>query len=119
VNHHPELHSPAAAAADFVNEAEHPPARAGFLAPVFAVLLAFTAAALLIGFADLGEYRALKVILQLGVAGTQAAVLALFFMDLRKADRVTALAVGAALFWTGILFVIMLTDYVTRHLGAI
>jgi caa(3)-type oxidase subunit IV len=54
----------------------------------------------------------------LAVAGTQAAVLALFFMDLRKADRVTALAAGAALFWSAILFGITMTDYLTRHLGA-
>ena len=115
---HPELHASAAAAEDFANEAEHVPAQAGYLGTVYLVLLAFTGLALLVGISDFGEYRGLKVTCALAVAGTQAATLALFFMDLRKADRVTALAAGAALFWTGILFAITLTDYLTRHLGA-
>jgi caa(3)-type oxidase subunit IV len=111
-------HDPAAAAADYVSEHQHPPAQAPYLATVFAVLLAFSGLAMIIGFVDWGEYRGLKVACQLVVAGTQAAVLALFFMELRKADRVTALAAGAALFWSAILFGIMMTDYLTRHLGA-
>jgi len=111
-------HDPAAAAADYVSEQQHPPAQAPYLFTVFCVLLAFTGLAILVGFTDWGEYRGLKVVCQLAVAGTQAAVLALFFMDLRKADRVTALAAGAALFWTAILFGITMTDYLTRHLGA-
>ena len=111
-------HDPAAAAADYANEHQHPPAQFGYLATVFVVLLAFTGLALIVGFADFGEYKGLKVICALGVAGTQAVVLALFMMELRKADRVTALAAGAALFWTAILFGITLTDFLTRHMGA-
>ena len=111
-------HSPAAVAADYANEHQHPPAKLPYLITVYAVLLGFTALAILVGFIDFGSYRGLKVICALTVAASQAAVLALVFMDLRKADRVTALAAGAALFWTAILFGITMTDYLTRHLGA-
>lgn len=111
-------HDPAAVAADYANEHQHAPAQIGYLATVYAVLLGFTGLALIVGFSDFGEYKGLKVIFALGVAGSQAAVLALFMMELRKADRVTALAAGAALFWSAILFGITMTDYLSRHLGA-
>jgi caa(3)-type oxidase subunit IV len=111
-------HDPAAVAEDYSNEHQHPPARAGYLVTVYAVLIGFFVLATIIGFADFGEYRGLKVVSQLVVAGAQAAVLALFMMELRKADRVTALAAGAALFWSAILFGITMTDYLTRNLGA-
>ncbi|HEY2785658.1 MAG TPA: hypothetical protein VGJ05_11875 [Fimbriiglobus sp.] len=112
-------HDPAAAAENYANELQHPPPQIGYLATVYAVLVGFLGLALIVGFTDFGEYQGLKVLCALGVAGTQAAVLALYMMELRKADRVTALAAGAALFWTSILFGITLTDYFTRHLGAI
>jgi caa(3)-type oxidase subunit IV len=111
-------HDPAAAAEDYANEHQHPPAKTGYLVVVYAVLIGFFVLATIVGFADFGEYRGFKVVCQLLVAGTQAAVLALFMMELRKADRVTALAAGAALFWTSILFGITMTDYLTRQLGA-
>ncbi len=58
------------------------------------------------------------LVVNLLIAGTQACLLAYFFMHLKTADNLTWLIVGAALFWMSILFVLLLTDYLTRHLGA-
>jgi cytochrome c oxidase subunit IV len=81
----------------------------------FGVLAVMAVVQLLVGFSDLGPW---KVLVSLLLAGLQAAVLALFFMDLKQADRLTWLCVGAAIFWTGLLFLFTLTDYLTRHLAA-
>jgi cytochrome c oxidase subunit 4 len=69
-----------------------------------------------IGFADLGPW---KVLVSLLIIGVQATVLAYFFMDLRQADSLTWLCVGAAVFWVFLLFLFTLTDYLTRYLAAV
>ena len=81
----------------------------------FAILAVLTVVALAVGFSDLGP---IKVVVSLAVAVVQAAVLAVFFMDLRQADKLTWLCAGAAVFWVGIQFLFTLTDYLTRHMGA-
>ena len=43
----------------------------------------------------------------------------LFFMHLKGSDNLIWLVVGASLFWLIILFVLLLNDYVTRHLGVL
>ncbi len=79
----------------------------------FAVLIVLAAVALWVGFSDFGP---LKVVASLAVTAVQASVLAVFFMDLRQADKLTWLCAGAACFWVAILFTFTLTDYVTRHI---
>ena len=79
----------------------------------FAVLIVLAAVALAVGFSNLGP---LKVVASLAVTAVQASVLAVFFMDLRQADKLTWLCAGAACFWVAILFTFTLTDYVTRHI---
>lgn len=81
----------------------------------FVVLLGLTIVALAVGFSDIGPW---KVLVSLIVAGVQASFLTYFFMELRQADKLTWLTVGAAIFWTGLLFLFTLTDYLTRHLAA-
>lgn len=81
----------------------------------FVVLVGLAIASLVVGFSDLGPYKLLGNLL---VAGTQAAVLGLFFMDLRQADKLTWLCVGASMFWSGLLFLFTITDYLTRHFAA-
>jgi caa(3)-type oxidase subunit IV len=83
---------------------------------VFVVLVALALLQLVVGFSDLGPW---KVVASLIVAGTQATVLALFFMDLRQADSLTWLCAGAAVFWVFLMFLFTLTDHLTRHLTAI
>ena len=82
----------------------------------FAVLAVLAVVALAVGFSDLGG---LKLVASLAIAAVQTAVLGYFFMDLKQADKLTWLCVGAAGFWLVILFVFLLTDYVTRHLAVI
>jgi cytochrome c oxidase subunit 4 len=88
--------------------------------PTANYLLIFVAIAALIflqigsSFMGLGEKA---VFVNLLIAGTQACLLAYYFMHLKGADSLTWLIVGAGLFWLAILFTLMMTDYLTRHLG--
>lgn len=91
-----------------------PPAAAHLT--TFAVLAVLAVAALAVGFSGLGD---IKLVVSLAIAAVQTAVLGYFFMELKQADKLTWLCVGAAGFWLAILFVFLLTDYVTRRFGAI
>lgn len=82
----------------------------------FAVLAGMAVLALFIGFSDLG---AMKVVASLAVATVQACVLAYFFMDLRAADKLTWLAAASGFFWVFLMFLFILTDFITRHLGVL
>jgi cytochrome c oxidase subunit 4 len=83
---------------------------------VFVVLAGLALLQLVVGFSDLGPW---KVLANLLVTGAQASVLAYFWMDLRQADSLTWLCVGAALFWVFLLFLFTLTDYLTRYIAAL
>jgi cytochrome c oxidase subunit 4 len=54
--------------------------------------------------------------LQLGIASVQAILVAYYFMHLRQSDKVVTLTALSSLFLMGILFVLFLADYLTRHL---
>src|SRR5579883_82904 len=54
--------------------------------------------------------------IQLGIATVQAGIVAYYFMHLRQGDKVVVLTALSSLFWMGILFVLFLSDYMTRHL---
>jgi caa(3)-type oxidase subunit IV len=82
----------------------------------FAVLVALTLVAVGVSFTDWGP---LRVVINLAIAVTQASILSLYFMHLRKADRMTWLTAGAAIFWLLILFSLLLTDYFTRQYAAL
>lgn len=79
---------------------------------IFAVLAVLTLMALMIGFIELGS---IKVVASLAVAIGQAAVVAIFSMELRHSDKLTWLIAIASLFWTFLLFLFTLTDFLTRH----
>ena len=83
---------------------------------IFVVLAGLALLQIFVGFSDLGSG---KVVANLLVAAVQATVLAFFFMDLRQADKLTWLIALSGLFWTGLMFLFVLTDYLTRHLGVI
>lgn len=94
-------------------EHEHPePNTPGSALLIFVIMSGLTIMALMIGFMELGAF---KVWASLTVACVQAVVLTLFFMDLRHADKLTWLIASAAIFWTFLLFLFTLTDYLTRH----
>ena len=54
--------------------------------------------------------------LQLAIASVQAGLVAYYFMHLKQGDKVVILTAISSLFWMGILFVLFLSDYMTRHL---
>jgi cytochrome c oxidase subunit 4 len=89
-------------------------------APMANYILIFVAIVALVflqigtSFMGLGQNA---VFANLLIAGTQACLLAYYFMHLKGADNLTWLIVGAGLFWLAILFTLMMTDYITRHLG--
>jgi len=82
----------------------------------FAILCGMALLALFVGFSDLGS---MKVVASLLVSTVQAGILAYFFMDLRSADKQTWLIAAASLFWVFIMFLFILTDFLTRHLGVL
>jgi cytochrome c oxidase subunit 4 len=49
-----------------------------------------------------------------GLAATQAALVALLFMRLNRADHLVRLAAACGLFWLAILFALTLTDTLSR-----
>ncbi|MBP3957390.1 cytochrome C oxidase subunit IV family protein [Gemmata sp. G18] len=54
--------------------------------------------------------------LQLAIGSVQAGLVAYYFMHLRQGDKVVILTALSSLFWMGILFVLFMGDYMTRHL---
>ncbi len=54
--------------------------------------------------------------LQLAIGSVQAGLVAYYFMHLKQGDKIVILTALSSLFWMGILFVLFLADYATRHL---
>lgn len=98
----------------FETDAHVMPSVGGILT-TFAVLAVLAVVALAVGFSNLGPQ---KVLVSLLVTLVQSTVLGLFFMDLKQADKLTWLCVGASVFWVGLQFLFTLTDYFTRHYAA-
>jgi cytochrome c oxidase subunit 4 len=54
------------------------------------------------------------IALGLIIAGCKAALVVLFFMHVLVSDRLTWIVIAVVCFWVGILFVLTLSDYLTR-----
>jgi len=67
-----------------------------------------------IGLSSLGMGR-FALPLQLAIASVQAGLVAYYFMHLRHGDKVVILTALSSIFWMGILFVLFMVDYATRH----
>jgi caa(3)-type oxidase subunit IV len=87
----------------------------GNILTTFVVLAVLAVVALAVGFSDLGPN---KVLFSLAVTAVQSTILGLFWMDLKQADKLTWLCVGASIFWVGLQFLFTLTDHITRHYAA-
>ena len=87
------------------------PSRKTFAA-IFAALLVLTGTTVWVAFVNLGWFNPVAA---LTIACTKALLVVLFFMELRHSSRLTKVAVGAAVFWLGILLVLTLSDYLTRY----
>lgn len=82
---------------------------------IFLMLVGLVFLAIGVSFMNLGSSA---VYVNLAIAGTQACLLGYFFMHVKGADQMTWLAIGAAVFWIFILFVLLLMDYFTRQIAA-
>ena len=79
---------------------------------VFAALIALTLLTVGVSFLDLGAWHTAA---GLAIAITKALLVALIFMHLWYSTRLTWVVAAAGVFWFGILLVLTLSDYVTRH----
>ena len=79
---------------------------------VYLLVLGGAALNVAVSSAGLGKYT---LFVQLVIGAVQAALVALYWMHLKKSDRVIGLTALASLFWLGIAFVLILSDFFTRH----
>jgi cytochrome c oxidase subunit 4 len=55
-----------------------------------------------------------NVAIALAIAITKAALIAVFFMELKSSPRSMWIIAGAGVFWVAVLFSLSLSDYLTR-----
>jgi cytochrome c oxidase subunit IV len=79
---------------------------------VFAALIALTLLTVGVSFIDLG---AMHTVVGLAIAIVKSLLVVLFFMHLLYSSNRNWLAIGAGLFWLGILLALTLADYFTRY----
>jgi cytochrome c oxidase subunit IV len=78
---------------------------------IFAALMVLTGVTTTVAFFDLGVMNA---VVALSIAVLKASLVVLFFMHLKYSSRMVWVIGGAAIFWLGILLVLILSDYATR-----
>jgi cytochrome c oxidase subunit 4 len=83
---------------------------------IWAALLMLLALTLGLAYAPLGP---LNVITALGIAAAKATLVLLLFMELRTSSSLVRLAASAGLIWLVFLFLLTLSDYVTRPTGLV
>ncbi|MFL6514580.1 MAG: cytochrome C oxidase subunit IV family protein [Chthoniobacterales bacterium] len=76
-----------------------------------AALLALLGSTIGVAYLNLGPFNTIAA---MAVAATKAALIALFFMHLRYSKPVVWICAGAGIFWLGILFVLAMSDYMSR-----
>ena len=81
---------------------------------IWALLMFFTALTFGVSYVDLGPWSAVIAVV---IAATKATIIALFFMHMKYAEKVTQVVGIAALFWLGIMFTLTATDFFTRYFG--
>lgn len=79
--------------------------------PVWAGLTALLAATLTLAYVPLGRF---SVVVALGIAAAKAALVVVFFMQLRRPDPLLRLAASAALVFVAFLLTLTFTDVLTR-----
>lgn len=83
-------------------------------AAVFALLLCFTALTVFASYLELGEFN---TVVALTIAVIKGTLVVLFFMHVRYSSRLTKLTVFSGFFLLIVLFMMTLTDYVSRAWG--
>jgi caa(3)-type oxidase subunit IV len=82
---------------------------------VYFVVIALAAANIAIAYTPLGK---LALPVQLAIATVQAVFVAFYWMHMRRKDQMVALCVATALFFMGIFYILVFSDYLTRYMGA-
>ena len=78
---------------------------------IFAVLMLGTYLTVQAAYIDLGRFNPYVA---LSIAVVKATLVVLYFMHVRYGTRLTWVVVTSGFFWLGILFVLTLTDYLSR-----
>ncbi len=78
---------------------------------VYVVLLFFTGLTAGVAYFDLGVFNPVAA---MTIAIVKALLVVLIFMHARYSPKLIWVVGGAALFWMGILFVLTMSDYLTR-----
>lgn len=78
---------------------------------VFGALMLGTAITVAVAYVDLGFFN---TAVALGIAVTKATLVILYFMHVRWASRLTWVVILGSLFWLILMFVIAMTDYLSR-----
>lgn len=78
---------------------------------IFTTLIVLTILTIVIAGIDLGPFNTIAA---LAIAVAKATLVALFFMHVRYSSRLTQIVVISGLFWLGIMFVLTMSDYLTR-----
>lgn len=78
---------------------------------VWAALLLLLAATVFAAYQPLGPFN---TVAGLGIAAVKTALVALLFMGLRRSGALVRLTAAAGFFWLVILFVLTLSDFLTR-----
>jgi cytochrome c oxidase subunit IV len=86
----------------------------GQLVVVFLAVLGLAAANIFLSIA-VGPSK-FTLPMQLAIGSIQAGLVAYHFMHLKQGDKVVILTALSSIFWMGILFVLFLADYMTRHM---
>ncbi len=68
-----------------------------------------------VGLSSMGLGK-LGLPVQLTIGAIQAALVGYYFMHLKQNDKVVTLTALASIFWMGILFVLFMSDYMTRRM---
>ena len=87
---------------------------------IFLALMVFTGLTVFAAYTDLCFHVGNRLVnvnpaVALVIAGIKAALVILFFMHVRWANRLTKIVVIAGLYWLGILLMTV-SDYVSRHM---
>ena len=81
---------------------------------IFGILMVLTGVTVGMAYVDLGR---LNTVAALAIACFKALIVVLYFMHVKYSTRLIKLTVLAGLYWMGIIFVLTLSDYLTRAWG--
>jgi len=93
---------------DVLGHVDSPPT----LFMVYAAILALFA--LTVFLSSTGQFGKYTLFVQLAIGSVQAGLVAYHFMHLKHGDRIVVLTALASIFWMGILFVLFMSDYMSR-----